>query len=90
MNVYSYTILMPPIFYHLKTRYFVKKHPMHSQICLQMLQLFQIGIIVWVIPNITCFSFDSEIQHGFYNQFFLMLKFQNLVWNHTWDEHVIL
>jgi hypothetical protein len=24
MSVYSYTILMPPIFYHLKTRYFVK------------------------------------------------------------------
>ena len=46
MSVYSYTILMQPIFYHLKTRYFVKNHPMHSQICLQMLQLFQIGIIV--------------------------------------------
>jgi hypothetical protein len=25
----SYTILMPPIFYHLKTRYFAKNHPMH-------------------------------------------------------------
>jgi len=35
-------------------------------------------------------SLDSEIQHGFYDQFFLMLKFQNLIWNHTWDEHVIL
>jgi hypothetical protein len=23
MSVYSYTILMPPIFYHFKTRYFV-------------------------------------------------------------------
>jgi hypothetical protein len=34
MSVYSYTILMPPIFYHLKTRYFVKNRPMHSQICL--------------------------------------------------------
>ena len=32
--------------------------------------------ITWVIPNITCFSFDSEIQHGFYDQFFLMLKFK--------------
>ena len=29
MSVYSYTILMPPIFYHLKTRYFVKNHLMH-------------------------------------------------------------
>ena len=26
MSVYSYTILIPPIFYHLKTRYFVKNH----------------------------------------------------------------
>jgi hypothetical protein len=25
----SYTILMPPIFYHLKTRYFVKNHQIH-------------------------------------------------------------
>ena len=50
MCVYSYTILMPPIFYHLKTRYFVKNHPMHSQIRLHILQLFQIGIIV------KCFS----------------------------------
>jgi hypothetical protein len=29
MSVYSYTILMPTIFYHLKTRYFAKNHPMH-------------------------------------------------------------
>ena len=35
--------------------------------------------ITWVILNITCFSFDSEIQHVFYDQFFLMLKFQNLI-----------
>jgi hypothetical protein len=39
-----------------------------------------------MILNITCFSFDSEIQHGCYDQFFLMLKFLNLLWNHTWDE----
>ena len=31
MSVYSYTILMPPIFYHLETRYLVKNHPMHNQ-----------------------------------------------------------
>jgi hypothetical protein len=37
-----------------------------------------IALRPWIL-NITYFSFDSDIQHGFYDQFFLMLKFQNLI-----------